>query len=43
VKTRKGKHLFQVRATDRAGNVDATPASRSWKVKKRRKKRHRGG
>jgi trypsin len=43
VKTRKGKHLFQVRATDQAGNVDATPASRGWKVKKRRKKRHRDG
>lgn len=43
VKTRKGKHLFQVRAADQAGNVDATPASRGWKVKKRRKKRHRDG
>jgi hypothetical protein len=43
VKTRKGKHLFQVRATDRAGNVDATPASRNWRVKKKRMKRHRDG
>jgi trypsin len=43
VKTRKGKHLFQVRATDQAGNVDATPASRNWKVKKKRKKRRRDG
>ena len=43
VKTRKGKHLFQVRATDQAGNVDATPASRNWKVKKNRMKRHRDG
>jgi hypothetical protein len=27
-----GKHTFQVRAKDSAGNVDATPASRSWTV-----------
>jgi hypothetical protein len=27
-----GSHLFEVRATDAAGNADATPASRSWKV-----------
>jgi len=25
-------HTFQVRATDSAGNIDATPASRSWTV-----------
>ncbi len=28
----QGPHTFQVRATDSAGNVDATPASRSWTV-----------
>lgn len=27
-----GAHTFQVRATDVAGNVDATPASHSWTV-----------
>jgi hypothetical protein len=27
-----GPHIFAVRAVDQAGNVDATPASRSWTV-----------
>jgi glucose/arabinose dehydrogenase len=27
-----GSHSFDVRATDQAGNVDATPASRTWTV-----------
>jgi DNA-binding beta-propeller fold protein YncE len=35
VKVKKGKHTFQVRATDQAGNVDASPASDGWKVKKK--------
>ena len=34
----KGKHVFQVRATDAAGNVDASPASDDWKVKKKKKR-----
>jgi hypothetical protein len=27
-----GSHVFRVRATDEAGNVDATPASRNWTI-----------
>ena len=36
---KKGKHTVEVRAVDAAGNVDPTPASRSWKIKKKRKKK----
>ncbi len=39
VKVKKGKHSFQVRAKDAAGNVDGSPASDDWKVKKRKKKK----
>jgi hypothetical protein len=38
VKVKKGKHTFQVRATDAGGNVDGSPATDTWKVKKKRKK-----
>jgi hypothetical protein len=34
LKAKPGKHLFQVRATDPAGNVDDSPASLKWKVRK---------
>jgi hypothetical protein len=37
VKVNKGKHTFEVRATDAAGNADASPATDSWKVKKPKK------
>ena len=39
VKVKKGKHTFSVRATDQAGNVDGTPATDSWKVKRKRRRR----
>jgi hypothetical protein len=35
-----GKHRFSVVATDAAGNADSSPATYSWKVKKKHK-RHR--
>ena len=35
-KVRRGKHTFKVRATDEAGNTDATPAKYTWKVKRKR-------
>jgi Trypsin len=38
VKVKKGRHTFQVRTVDTAGNVDGTPASDSWKRKKKKKK-----
>ena len=38
IKVKKGKHTFEVRATDAAGNTDPSPATQSWKVKKKRKK-----
>ena len=34
---KKGKHIFEVRATDAAGNADPTPASYSWKVKRKKR------
>jgi hypothetical protein len=37
VRVKKGKHTFQVRAIDQAGNV-GSPATDTWKRKKKRKK-----
>jgi hypothetical protein len=34
---KKGSHTVAVRAVDAAGNVDPTPATRTWKVKKKKK------
>jgi hypothetical protein len=38
VKVRRGKHSFRVQATDLAVNVDQTPATHGWKVRKKRKR-----
>jgi len=39
VRVRKGRHTFEVRAIDAAGNVDPQPAGYRWKVKKKKKRR----
>ena len=36
-KVKRGKHTLEVRARDAAGNVDPTPATDDWKVKKKKK------
>ena len=36
---RHGKHTLVVSAIDAVGNVDATPATYTWKIKKKKKKR----
>jgi hypothetical protein len=41
LKVKRGKHTFEVAATDRAGNVDPTPASHSFKVKKKKRKKRK--
>ena len=38
-RVKKGRHHFEVRAIDAAGNVDPTPATFDWKVKKKKKKK----
>jgi CSLREA domain-containing protein len=38
-KAKRGKHTFAVRAVDEVGNADATPATHSFKVKRKRKKK----
>jgi hypothetical protein len=35
VKVKRGKHTFQVQATDPAGNTDSTPATDDWKRKRK--------
>lgn len=38
-KVGKGKHTFAVRATDSVGNVESSPATSKFKVKRKRKRR----
>jgi hypothetical protein len=38
VRVKKGKHTFQVQGIDQAGNVDSSPATDTWKRKKKRKR-----
>ncbi len=38
VKVKKGKHTFEVRARDPAGNVDGSPAADGWRVRKKTRK-----
>jgi hypothetical protein len=37
VKVKKGRHTFSVRALDGNSNADGSPATYSWKVKKKKK------
>jgi 6-phosphogluconolactonase (cycloisomerase 2 family) len=39
VRVKRGRHTFSVRATDAAGNTDPSPAIRSWKVRKPKRRR----
>jgi hypothetical protein len=39
IRVKKGMHRFEVRATDTAGNVDGSPASDDWKVKRKKSKK----
>ena len=39
---KRGKHTVVVGAVDTVGNVDPTPATYTWKIKKKKRKK-RGG
>jgi len=38
-RVKRGRHTFSVRAADELNNLDASPATYSWKVKKKKKKK----
>ena len=38
---KRRRHVFSVRAVDHAGNIDPTPVSYRWKIKKKKSRRHR--
>jgi hypothetical protein len=42
VKVKPGRHAFEVRARDAAGNVDRSPARFTWTILKRKRRHHRG-
>jgi hypothetical protein len=41
VKVRRGFHELQVRAIDAAFNADPTPVAHTWKLKRKRSKKHK--
>jgi hypothetical protein len=40
-KLKLGKHEFNVRAVDAAGNIDTSPATRTWRILKKKKKKRK--
>ena len=38
IKVKRGRHVFSVRAVDAAGNVDGSPATDDWKLKRKKRK-----
>lgn len=37
---KRRKHVFRVQAIDAVGNIDATPAKKAWKIKKKPRRHH---
>jgi hypothetical protein len=38
LKVKRGRHHFEVRARDAAGNVDGSPAGADWRIKKKKRR-----